>query len=246
MPMNSQQVNDNLALLQFAYWKSLAPDPIDIDTKLKGLTKKQGQEDYVDDTALRESLDEDTTYSKNAARILDYLLLHFTDVVIEIVNKYESPFKAVINVPGEVTSKMKQYVSPAIDYLDDAEGIPHITSMKLYTKVKYLTWFLMSVVKWSCEDQNHGAIFKKVVETFIGVKLKPLQLRLQKFEERHKLPVRFTLETTEMELKEIVKAHGTQAAVSGSGVSLGFFATPPAATFSSAPAEEKKANLKLA
>jgi hypothetical protein len=242
MPMTSQQVTDNLALLQFAYSKTLAPNPIDVDTKLKGLTKKQGQDDYVDDTAFRESIDADTAYSTNVARILDYLMLHFTDVVADIVNKYDSPLKKAANVPGDVKRVMKQYVSPAIAYLDDDEGIPHITSMKVYTKVAYLTWFLLSVVNWS---NDHGKIFKTVVETFIGIKLKPLELRLQKFEEKNKLPVKFSYEAVDEELKEIAKAHGPQATVTTAPNGQTFFA-PPSPTRQAANSgvvdEEKKVN----
>jgi hypothetical protein len=246
MPMTPDKINENLAMLQYAYRKKLAPNPITVDTELKALTEKQGREDYVDDQAFRESEEQDTTYSTNTARILDYLILHFSVVVAEIVNKYEgSPVKAAANVPFEVNAKMKAYVSPALDYLDDSKGVIHVTSMQVYSKTAYLTWFLESMIQWSKSQDEAGKIFKLVIEKGVGIYIKPLQKRLSEFETKYKLQVHYSYANVEKEV-QLLKANGAEvvSATPAQPNGQSFFAsqalTRPAANSTLPPEEEKK------
>jgi hypothetical protein len=245
MPMTPEKINENLAMLQYTYRKALAPKPITEDKELKGLTKKQGQDDYVEDQAFRETEEQDTTYSINAARILDYLILHFSGVVAEIINKYEASFlQAAANVPSEVKAKMKQYVSPALEYLDDKKGVIHVTSMQVYTKTAYLTWFLESMVDWSKSSDEVGKIFKMVIETGVGIYIKPLQKRLSEFETKYKLQARYSHANVEKEV-QLLKANEVEV-VSAPAQPNGqtFFASQAAASRlaanSALPVEDEK------
>jgi hypothetical protein len=177
----SDEVNNRLRNLKDAYRKLLESDAITVDSQLAGLSKD---------------------YSKNTSRILDYLILYFTDVVADIVKKYEnkSPQTQVVNIPKDVLAMMKKFVSPAFEYMDEKESIPHITSFCIYNKVSYLTWFLISVVNLFNENEEYNRIFKAIVEKFIGSKIKPLEKRLHVFENANELPTKFSFAFIESKL----------------------------------------------
>jgi hypothetical protein len=205
--------------------------PKDIQTLIN--TLKLVYEDYKEDSVIKEEKDLEgldkkkgkldrqnnlVEYSVNASRILDFLVFKQSDNIIATLKKYDNTLIDAGKAALAVYTMMGKHVDAAIDYLDENNGIPTISSDVLYKKVLYLRWFLAKVVMWSkTENGEKSNFFMNTITTMIHEKVEskitPMINRLEAYERQHQLPLS-TLETIQEQIKRIAqeKADAKRAA----------------------------------
>jgi hypothetical protein len=109
-----------------------------------------------------------------------------------------------------VYSMMGKHVDAAIDYLDENNGIPTISSEVLYKKVLYLNWFLVRVVAWSKSvngEQSNYFMTKitAMIHEKVESKITPMFIRLEVYEKNNKL-ASSTLDSVQEQIVSVVQA----------------------------------------
>jgi hypothetical protein len=225
--------------LKLAYEDSKEEAEILEDKDLEGLNKDKGKQDRQSNVS---------EYSVNASRILDFLVFRQSNKIIATLKEYDNTITGAAAAALAVYSMMNKHVDAAIDYLDDKNGIPTITSEILYKKVLYLNWFLARVVAWSTkvngEQTNYfmtkivGMIHDKV-ESRIG----PMSKRLEIYENENKLEPS-TMESVSRSIAALVTAKAEAKRPSQAFNSQRIF-TPGSPTLRVSPTASSSADFKL-